>query len=133
MTNEATITKQPEQAGNGVERTRSGLTFRPHVDIVERADELTLFADMPGLKVENIDIHFEDRQLTIHGHVTPRQPENTRYLLREYGVGDFYRTFNVSEQIDGSRISAEYRDGLLTLHLPKTEAVKPRKIQVACA
>ena len=52
------------------------------------------------------------------------------YLLREYGVGDFYRAFQVSEVIDPSRIQAEYSGGVLTLHLPKSEAAKPRKIAV---
>ncbi len=56
--------------------------------------------------------------------------KHSAYLLREYGVGDFYRTFRVSEQIDASRIEAEYADGVLKLHLPKVEAVKPRKITV---
>ena len=51
-------------------------------------------------------------------------------MLHEYGVGDYYRTFQVSEAIDPSKISAEYTDGVLTLHLPKTEATKPRKISV---
>ncbi len=59
-----------------------------------------------------------------------RQSEQTRYLLREYGVGDFYRTFRVGEQVDASRIAAEFVDGVLTLHLPKVDAAKPRKIAV---
>ena len=54
-----------------------------------------------------------------------------RCLLREYGVGDYYRSFQVSEAIDAGKISAEYADGVLTLHLPKAEAVKPRKIAVS--
>ena len=60
-----------------------------------------------------------------------RQEAQGPYLRQEYGVGDFYRTFRVSEQIDASRISAQYAAGGLTLHLPKVEAVKPRKIKVA--
>ncbi|MGE0610450.1 MAG: Hsp20/alpha crystallin family protein [Pirellulales bacterium] len=123
----------PEQVTAGVEQTRGGPTYQPRVDIVERADELVLTADMPGLKGDNIDVQFEDRQLTIHGHIEPRQSGECRYLLREYGVGDFFRTFKVSEQIDGSRISAEYRNGVLTLHLPKAEAAKPRRIAVGQA
>jgi HSP20 family molecular chaperone IbpA len=51
-------------------------------------------------------------------------------LLHEYGVGDFYRTFRVSQQVDASRITAEYENGVLTLHLPKAEAARPRKIEV---
>ena len=60
----------------------------------------------------------------------PRQDEDHEYLLREYGTGDYYRTFQVSEAVDASKITADYSDGVLTLHLPKTEAVKPRKIEV---
>ena len=51
-------------------------------------------------------------------------------LYSEYGIGDFYRTFSVAETIDGSKISAELKNGVLTVHLPKTEEVKPRRIEV---
>jgi HSP20 family molecular chaperone IbpA len=100
------------------------------VDILEQNDELQLVVDMPGVKASEIDVRFEDGQLHLHGPVAPRQTPETRYLLQEYGVGDFDRTFRVSEQIDGSKIRAEYADGVLTLHLPKVEAAKPRKIAV---
>ena len=62
--------------------------------------------------------------------VAHRQADGAKYLRQEYGLGDFRRTFRVSEHIDSARISAEYHDGVLTLHLPKVEAVKPRKIQI---
>jgi len=112
------------------ERTRSGITYRPVVDIVENNDELLIYADMPGVKPDSIDIHFEDRTLTIHGRVEPRQGEKTTYLLQEYGVGDFHRVFQVSEVIDATKITAEYTNGVLMLQLPKVEAVRPRKIEV---
>ena len=123
----------PESAAEEVtpaEHTRSGRYYRPNVDILEQADELIVLADMPGASGDAIDIHFEDGNLTIHAKVEPRQDEKTEYLVREYGVGDFYRTFRISEAIDASKITAQYADGVLTLHLPKAEEAKPRKIDV---
>ncbi len=81
-------------------------------------------------KSDQIDINFEKGTLTLHAPVPARQSEDQLYLVHEYGVGDYYRTFNVSESIDAGRISAEYGDGVLTLHLPKAESIKPRKISV---
>ena len=128
-THEQEIEKREEQAAQA-ERTRSGRFYRPNVDILEKDDDLTLLADMPGITAQDIDISFENGVLTLHARVQNRQPENAEYLWREYGVGDFYRTFQVSEEIDSSRISGEYKNGVLTLHLPKAERAKPRKIAV---
>jgi HSP20 family molecular chaperone IbpA len=112
------------------ERTRTGQYFRPHVDILETADELLLISDMPGVTSENIDINFEDGMLTLEGKAQQRYSSNTNFLLYEYGIGDFHRTFRVSEQIDSAKIHAEVSDGVLTVHLPKAQAAKPRKIAV---
>lgn len=122
--------KPQSDATESAEHTRSGGYYRPNVDIQELENELVVRADIPGAKGEQVDVHFEEGTLTIHAHVEPRQSRELEYLLREYGVGDFYRTFQVSEAVDASRISAEYADGVLTLHLPKAEAARPRKIQV---
>lgn len=130
MNTETDVQKVEEPQAPATEQTRGGQFFRPRVDILEREDELLLVADMPGLTSDDIEVNFEDRQLTIHGHVRPRQSEQTKMLLQEYGVGDFYRTFQVSEQVDAERIHAAYADGVLTLHLPKVEAARPRKIVV---
>lgn len=113
------------------EHTRNVRHYRPNVDIIERADELTVYADMPGATADGIGINFENGTLTIHGKVRPRQHDDTDYPLREYGIGDFYRTFQVSETIDSECITADYADGVLVLHLPKVEAAKPRKIAVS--
>jgi len=122
--------KQTDGQEDQTEHTRSGQVYRPNVDIMELPQELFVHADVPGLCGEDIDINFEDGTLTIHGRVKSRQPAETDFLLREYGVGDFYRTFRISEEIDPSKVTAECRDGVLTLHLPKSEAAKPRRIQV---
>ncbi|MFQ5589727.1 MAG: Hsp20/alpha crystallin family protein [Phycisphaerae bacterium] len=112
------------------EQTRARRTFRPYVDIIEHDAELTVLADMPGTSAEGIDINFENGTLTILGKVDERQSDDADVLSREFAVGDFHRTFQVSEAIDNERISAEYTDGVLVLHLPKAEKAKPRKISV---
>ncbi len=130
MDNENTTDKPAADEATAAEHTRSGRCYRPHVDILEQPDELLVLADVPGAKGDRIDVKFEDGTLTIHAEVQPRQEENHEFLLREYGVGDYWRTFRISEAIDASKITAGYADGVLTLHLPKAEALKPRKISV---
>jgi HSP20 family molecular chaperone IbpA len=113
----------------GAEHTRSGVFYRPNVDILEKPEELVLLADIPGVPSDKLDIHFEDGTLSIHGKVEPHHQDG-EYLQQEYGIGDYWRTFEISEAIDASKIAAEYADGVLTLHLPKAEAAKPRKIEI---
>jgi HSP20 family protein len=105
-----------------------GVTYTPRVDILESEEELTLFADLPGVKEGDVDIRFENGELTLHAR---RQPSNmTGTVLCENAVGDFFRAFRISEQIDSGKIWAELKNGVLTLHLPKVEAAKPRKITI---
>jgi len=130
--NAENVMNKPEGGATAAEHTRCGRCFRPNVDILEKADELLLLADVPGAGGgDAIDIKFEEGELTLHGKVDLRQGPDQQYLYQEYGVGDFYRMFQISESIDASKISAEYGNGVLTLHLPKAESVKPRKIAVA--
>ncbi|HXG12050.1 MAG TPA: Hsp20/alpha crystallin family protein [Gemmataceae bacterium] len=111
------------------ERTRGTLTYTPRCDIRETDEELILYADLPGVKPEDLDVRFENGLLEIYGRCEPRQTEED-YLLNEYGVGDYYRAFTISEAIDADRITAELKHGVLTVHLPKTESVKPKRIAV---
>jgi HSP20 family protein len=127
---QGTMNREKTETPAAPEQTWSGQCYRPDVDILEEQEELLVVADMPGLASDKLDIRFEDGSLTIHGRVPADRVQSERMLLREYGVGDYYRTFRISEQIDSKRISAEYRDGVLRLHLPKSEAAKPRKIPV---
>lgn len=109
---------------------RPARSFTPTVDIVEATDRFTLTADVPGADAGGVDAHFEDGVLTIRAAVSPRQGEGTRWLVREYGVGAWERTFRIGEGIDAARIEAACRDGVLTLTLPKSESLRPRKIEV---
>jgi HSP20 family protein len=105
------------------------LCFTPRVDIMGTEEESLLLADLPGVKPEDVDVRFENGELIIDGRCAPRH-HGANYLLSEYGVGDFYRAFTISEHIDWQKISAELNNGVLTVHLPKAESVKPRKITV---
>lgn len=129
MADEPQAVKTPASEVTPAEHTRSGSYYRPNVDIVEKADELIVRADVPGATAEGIDVKFEDGTLAIHAKVPPRN-QDVDFLVKEYGVGDFYREFRVNETVDVARITAELADGVLTLHLPKIEAAKPRKIPV---
>ena len=126
----ATETEVKQDEETRAQRNREATVYKPHVDILEEQGELTLRVNMPGVGGDAIEINFADGVLTIQGKVRPRYEREPKFLLREYGIGDFYRTFQISEQVDASRISAEYKDGVLTVHLPKVEAAKPRKIDV---
>jgi HSP20 family protein len=116
-------------AGQVPESIHGGISYTPRVDILEIETELTIFADLPGCKPEDVNVRFENGQLEIHGKCQPRQ-ENVDYLLNEYGVGDYYRAFTIGEAIDAVRITATYKQGVLTLHLPKTASATPKRIQV---
>lgn len=123
------LSKREQREVATVERTRGGLTYSPRIDIWETDEELVLYADLPGVAPEDLDIQFENHELRIHGKVAPRH-EDAKFLYGEYGIGDFFRTFSIGEMVDSQNISAELKNGVLTLHLPKTEAVKPRRIAV---
>jgi HSP20 family molecular chaperone IbpA len=127
---ELTTTNQKDRVQeSGRESTRGGTLFTPRVDIIETDKELLVFADVPGVRADDVDLRFENGELLLHGRVQPRQFEGT-VLLGEYEEGDFYRVFAVHESIDTTRISAECKNGVLTVHLPKVEAAQPRQISV---
>lgn len=130
MATETVIEEKTQGEVTRREQPRSGVHFSPDVDILENEDELTVMVDMPGVGGDDLDINVEKGTLSIHGKAMPRQKDGVGYLLNEYGVGDFRRTFEVSETIDSGQISAEMENGVLILHLPKIEAARPRKITV---
>jgi HSP20 family molecular chaperone IbpA len=111
------------------EATRGGLYYTPRVDIYETADEVVLQCDLPGVKPQDVDVRFEKGELSLYGKVQPRRAPGA-YLEEEYGVGDFYRSFSIAPEIDADKITAEYHDGVLTVHLPKQERVKPKRIAI---
>lgn len=133
MANEKTHdvqTLEQSEAGTVVEQTRPGPVFVPAVDIFEEGDRLTLLADMPGVKPNDLKIDLHENVLTMTGEVDSPEGEAEADVLREYRSGTFYRQFTLSDRIDQSKIEANLTDGVLRLVLPKAEASKPRKIAI---
>jgi len=110
-------------------QAEAGCCFAPRVDILENDNEVVFFADLPGVKPEDVDLQFEGGELRLVARAAAH-PEGHRFLSEEYGLGDFYRAFTVPQQVDPGRISADLKHGVLTVRLPKPEAIKPKKISV---
>jgi len=85
---------------------------------------------MPGTQEKNIDVQFHQGELTIYSNSDHSEKANDNYRFRQFEPSDFCRTFRIGESVDATNISAHYADGVLTVRLPKSEALKPRKIEV---
>ena len=130
METKALKVKEKRGLPASAESTRPGPTFTPAVDIFETDREITLVADIPGVKANNLLIDVRDNVLTLAGEVEAPEGEGEVNVLREYDTGKYLREFTLSEMIDQSKIEAELKEGVLRLTLPKVEAVSPRKVTV---
>jgi len=101
----------------------------PEVNIFENSEGWTLQAEMPGVSKEGLEVTLEAHELTIVGHKHVEQPA-AETLWRESCQADYRRVFELDPSVDATRISAHIEQGVLTLHLPKAERVKPRRIAV---
>ena len=105
-----------------------GRYLSPPVDIFEEKDHLVVVVDLPGVPQDGVNVSIDSGILTIRGRVS--QPAGLEPLYREYGLHDFHRQFQLSDRIDQQKISGELKHGVLTIRLPKSERVKPKKIEV---
>jgi HSP20 family protein len=119
------------RTNDDVQKCRSEATvwFTPRFDVYEDQNQYVLTGDLPGVSPEGLELTFENGELSIHGRVEPRY-DRVRSFVGEYGVGDFRRTFTIGELIAGANISAELKDGVLSVYLPKRSEAKPRKIEI---
>lgn len=122
--------KEKAQVSAPGEQLRPGLVFTPAVDILETEKEITIAADVPGVKAKSLSIDLNDSVLTFSGDVEPPENEGEVVLLREFRTGRYFREFRLSQVIDQAKIGAELKDGVLKLTLPKVEKAQPRKIAV---
>jgi HSP20 family protein len=104
--------------------------FVPTADIYESQDALTVVLEMPGVDKSGVNIAVQEDVLKVEGQLDLSKYQGLLPLYTEYNVGHYARSFRLSGKIDQSRIEAEMKDGVLSLHLPKVEEAKPRTIQV---
>jgi HSP20 family protein len=112
------------------EQTYSGQIYTPAADIFENSNSITVLADMPGVKAQDLRIDLRENVLTLTGSVTAPEGASESDVIREYHTGMFYRQFVLSETIDQAKIDAKLTDGVLRLELPKIEMARPRQITV---
>jgi HSP20 family protein len=103
--------------------------YSPRIDVLELPEEFRLEAELPGVAAGDVDVDLENGILTIQGRIQPRN-DRGQVRFREFGSGNFVRSLKISDSIDSGRITAEMKNGLLTLHLPKVGTLKPRSIPV---
>ena len=125
--------KQEIETPQGVERTRTARVYTPHVDIYEAHDAIVLIVDMPGVDESGLDVTLEKNVLTIYGHVEPHFPEGHTLAYAEYGIGDYQRSFTISNNIDWQHIDGTLKDGVLRLTLRKAGPNEARKIAIKSA
>jgi len=110
---------------------RTGRPWSPAVDIYETENDLVLKADVPGIELKDIEVRVENQTLTIKGERTLEKEENTKgYHRIERSYGGFVRSFAVPPSVDTEKVAAEYKNGVLSINLPKKEAAKPRQVKV---
>jgi HSP20 family protein len=104
--------------------------FLPTADIYEAESDLNVILEMPGVDKASVMVNVENGVLNVEGRLDLSKYQGLRPLYTEYNIGHYARSFRLSSKIDQSKISAEMKDGVLSLKLPKVEDAKPRAIKV---
>ena len=123
--------QQKREVEKKTEGTTPGRVFVPVTDIFETPEALTVVLEMPGVERGSIEANVENDVVTIAGRIDFSKYEGMQPLYTEYNVGHYARSFEISNKIDQSKITAQMKDGVVTIVLPKAEQAKPRKIQVS--
>jgi HSP20 family molecular chaperone IbpA len=118
----------PEAAEQAVPVAQTA--YIPPIDIHESGEGLTLEADLPGATEGNLQIHLEDNVLNLYAKIDSPAPEGARLLHEEYRLGDYHRSFILSDEVDRERITAELKNGVLRLFLPKADRARTRRIEI---
>lgn len=132
MTEEKTemVVQDKKELTSEKEQTFSGKKYIPATDIVETDQELMVYMDMPGVDRKQVNIKLEKNVLAIDGQIDSQPYGDLKPIYSEYNIGHFTRRFELSNEIDQSKIEARMNDGVLLLTLPKVPEQQPASIQV---
>ncbi|MEZ6124444.1 MAG: Hsp20/alpha crystallin family protein [Planctomycetaceae bacterium] len=124
--------QQPQETSQLTSRDADGprLLFNPPIDIYETPEGLVLYADLPGVTAEGLNLQVQDNRLSLFGRVTPPEASGA-FVHQEYQVGDYLRSFILSDEVDHERISARLNNGVLRVELPRANRTEPRRIEVS--
>ena len=109
---------------------RTSRPWSPAVDVVETENSLVLKADLPDVDLKDIDVQVENLTLTLKGHRHFEKESGKGYHRIERSYGSFVRSFTVPSTVDTEKVAADYKNGVLTITLPKKDAAKPRQVKV---
>jgi HSP20 family molecular chaperone IbpA len=123
MSDNPAVSKQAKSAS-------AEATLMPPVNVFEDAAGITLYADLPGVPKDKLNLQVEADTLTIEGELSLDTPEGMEAIHAEIGLARYRRVFTLSKELDSEKISAELRNGVLTLRIPKAEHAQPRRIEV---
>jgi len=115
------------------EPARTEAALMPPVDVIEDGSGITLFADLPGVPKDKLNLQIEADTITIEGDVALDVPEGMDATHVEVNLPRFRRAFTLSKELDPQKVSAEFQNGVLKLRIPKAEHAQPRRIQVSVA
>lgn len=117
--------------GNGCRESLSVSEWAPSVDVSEDDKEYLIKAELPEVKKEDVKVNVEDGTLTLSGErKLEKEEKNKKYHRIERAYGSFERSFTLPDDADGAKVSAECKDGILKVHLPKNPAAKPKSVKV---
>lgn len=122
------VNKQEAGAAQDVKQQEQAIL--PAVDIFENESGITVQADMPGVSRDHLDVHVDSDTLSIEGRAVIAMPEGMDAVHADIQSTTYRRSFSLSRELDGDRIEAGLKDGVLTLHIPRREEHKPRRIEV---
>jgi HSP20 family molecular chaperone IbpA len=130
MNDKSNVAKAKQSDLQAEHQARAESALLPPVDVVEDAGGITLYADLPGVPKDKLNLQMEADSLTIEGEVALNTPQNMDANHVEVRLPRYRRTFTLSKELDSEKATAEFKHGVLTLRIPKAEHAQPRKIQI---